>query len=103
MGSITEDIAYHGDNMSVRELEDCINQIRIAALLDTPLTDEQVIEKIKSYPRGYKSADSTDMPKRDIYDKIHLISSIFTMTSAGVTIASFIMSTAKVAFVNSAG
>ncbi len=89
--NIINDLAYYSDGMSIRELEDFVSQVKLIAIFKAPLDDVQLIKKIKSYPRGYKGAKDSDAPKRDIYDKVHLVSSLFTMASAGTTIATFIL------------
>lgn len=88
--NLIRDLAYYSDGMSVREIEDFVSQVKIGMVLEGTIIDGDIVKKIKSYRRGYKSENDPDAPKRDIYDKIHLVSSLFTMASAGTTVVTFV-------------
>lgn len=78
---LLNDLVDHGNGMSIRELENFIYEIRLHVEFETLLTDKQVIEKIKAYPRGYKEPNNKayNGSSRDIYDNIHLMVALFSI------------------------
>ncbi len=86
---IVDDLAQHSNGMSIRELENFIYELKVSFEFEAILSDKEVIEKIKDYPRGYKDPNeiSKKPSKRDIYDKIHMLSAIVSMVNNGRIIA----------------
>ncbi len=89
--NVFNDLVYYSHGMSIREIESFISSIKIIAAFQESLTSEQLIKKMKSYPRGRKDDDDSESNKRDIYDKINMVSSLVTMASALTTIINFFL------------
>lgn len=81
--SSLEDLAKNSEGLSIRELENFMYELKLSVKFEKlALSNKEVIKKIQSYPRGNQSNKvAPKRSKRDIYDHIHLVSTVLSIVN----------------------